>query len=136
MAKTSTFQCTVITPEHAVLECDATSVVFPAHDGELGVLVGRAPLVCKMGIGSLRIQTADGEQNLFVDGGFAQVNDNHLTLLTEQAKKPKELDAAVAQQSLVEARAMSISDEASYDARTKAITRAQVQLKLCQTSSN
>lgn len=131
MAKSSTFQCAVITPECAVLECDATSVVFPAHDGELGVLVGRAPLVCKMGIGNLRIQSNNEEQNLFVDGGFAQVSDNKLTLLTEQAKKPEDLDANAAQQAMAEARSMTITDEASFDARSQALTRASVQLKLC-----
>ncbi len=124
-----------------MLECDATFVAFPAHDGEMGMLTGRAPLVCKLGIGTLRIEGADANRDgeasagaathtLFVDGGFAQVFENRLTLLTEQAREPQDLDAGVLEQALVEARAMKITDEASFTARDKAIKRAQVQLEL------
>ena len=131
MPKTDTFSCSVITPEKAVLKCAATFVAFPAHDGEVGILQNRAPLVCKMGIGPLRIE-AGQMHTFFVDGGFAQVVGNHLTLLTEQARKPDQLNAESAKQALVEARAMKITDEASLDARSNAIQRAQVQLKLAR----
>ncbi|UCE60386.1 MAG: ATP synthase F1 subunit epsilon [Phycisphaerales bacterium] len=130
MVKSNTFHCSVITPEKAVLECDATSVVFPAHDGEMGVLLNRAPLLCKMGIGALRVETAEDKQIMFVDGGFAQVVDNRLTILTEQAKTPDEIDRAAAEAILVEVQAMKITDEATYIARDKAIQRSKVQLKL------
>ena len=132
MASTDTFQCSVITPEKAVLECDAAFVAFPAHDGEMGVLNHRAPLICKMGIGILRIETPGEKHVLFVDGGFAQVAADSLTILTEQARKADDLDAGAAEQGLVEAREMKITDDASFDARSKAIRRAQVQLKLAK----
>ena len=128
----ASFQCTVITPERKVLECDATFVAFPAHDGEMGVLTRRAPLVCKLGIGALRVETADEKHLMFIDGGFAQVVHNRLTILTEQARTPEDLDAATAEQALVEARAMKISDEASFTARDNAIQRAKVQIKLAR----
>lgn len=128
----NTFHCSVITPERAVLECDATFVAFPAHDGELGVLRNRAPLVCRMGIGELRVEATEGEQLFFVDGGFAQVVDNKLTLLTSQAKQVAEIDPAAAKQALVEARAMPIPDDAAFEARQDAIARAQVQLRLAK----
>lgn len=132
MAKTDTFQCSVITPERAVLECDANFVAFPAHDGEMGVLRNRAPLVCKMGIGILRVESADQKHLLYVDGGFAQVFGNELTLLTEQARKAGEIDAQAANQAMIEARAMKTPDIDSVDARSSAIKRAQVQLKLAK----
>ena len=130
MAATETFQCSVVTPEKAILDCDASFVAFPAHDGEMGMLKRRAPLICRMGIGILRVETPDQKHALFVDGGFAQVAANHLTILTEQARRAEDLDAEAAGQSLVEARAMKITDEPSFDARSKAIRRAEVQLKL------
>jgi F-type H+-transporting ATPase subunit epsilon len=125
-----TFQCTVITPERKVLECDATFVAFTAHDGEMGALNRRAPLVCKLGIGPLRIETPDKKHALFIDEGFAQVFGNRLTILTEYARECADLDATAAEQDLVEARAVKITDAASHTAREKAIKRAQVQLKL------
>src|SRR3972149_6587008 len=87
MAKTATFHCSVITPERAVLECESRFVAFPAHDGEMGVLRDRAPLVCKLGSGALRVQTSDTAHVLFVEGGFAQVLNNRVTILTEQARR-------------------------------------------------
>lgn len=136
MARRETFQCTVITPERQVLDCEARFVAFPAHDGELGVLVNRAPLVCKLGIGLLRIETANDRHLLMVDEGFAQIVDNRLTILTESTAHAEDLDAAKVEQSRVEARAMRIPDEAGYRARSKAIQRAQVQLRLVRTEAS
>src|SRR5436305_14781883 len=91
MATGNTFHCSVITPERAVLEADATFVAFPAHDGEVGILPQRAPLLFKMGAGELRVQSPQGNQALFVDGGFAQMVENRLTLLTEVAQKIEDI---------------------------------------------
>jgi len=128
----TTFQCSVITPERVVLECDATFAAFPAHDGEMGVLTGRAPLVCKLGIGPLRVESAGTSQVLFVDEGFAQVSGNELTILTEQAKQAEDLDENSAGAALVEAKAMpGITDE-QYEAKDKAVQRAKVQIRLAR----
>jgi F-type H+-transporting ATPase subunit epsilon len=132
MTKGTTFHCSVITPERAVLECEARFVAFPAHDGEVGVLPNRAPLVCKMGIGALRVQTSDKTHVLFVDGGFAQMLNNRLTILTEQARRVEELDAANTQRSLTDALAMGIPDDAAYVARNSAVERARVQRRLIE----
>ncbi len=75
----------VITPEQQVLEETAEAVVIPAHDGELGVLRDRAALVCELGTGQLRYTQAGQTNRLFIDGGFAQVLDNQVTVLTPEA---------------------------------------------------
>ena len=134
MVKTDTFHCSVITPERAILECEALFVAFPAHDGEVGVLPNRAPLVCKMGIGVLRVQTGDTTHVFFVDGGFAQMLNNRLTILTEQARRVEELNAAGVQRSLADALAMGIPDDAAYVARTSAVERARVQRRLIESA--
>ena len=130
MTSPGTFQCAVITPERKVLETPATFVAFPAHDGEMGVLTRRAPLVCKLGIGVLRIKTPGEKHAMFIDGGFAQVLDDRLTILTQQARKASELDAAAAEHALIEARGMRIADDGSCTTRTNAMRRARIQLKL------
>ena len=134
MTKTDTFHCSVVTPERVVLECEARFVAFPAHDGEVGVLPNRAPLVCKMGIGVLRVQAGDTTHVLFVDGGFAQMLNNRLTILTEQARRMEELNAAGAQRSLTDALAMGIPDDAAYAKRTSAVERARVQRRLIESA--
>jgi F-type H+-transporting ATPase subunit epsilon len=129
MAKNS-FHCSVITPERAVLEAEATFVAFPAHDGEVGILRDRAPLLYRMGIGELRVETPEGNHVLFVAGGFAQMVDNRLTLLTEQAKRIDEIDPAAVERALEEARAMPRKTDAEFAARQKAVKSAEVQRHL------
>jgi len=132
MAKTNTFECCVISPEQEVLRCLAFSAVFTAHDGEVGILLNRAPLLTELGIGSVRIDGPDGLYALFVDGGFAQMLDNTLTILTEQAREPSQIDADAAREALADAQALKIADEASFIARDKAIRRAQAQIRLAK----
>ncbi len=134
MAKTDTFECCVITPEQEVLRCPATSAVFTAHDGEVGILLNRAPLLTKMGIGSVRVEGPEGDHTLFVDGGFAQMLENTLTILTEHSCDPSEINKDQAEQALTDARAVTITDEQSYIARDNAIRRAQAQIRLAQDS--
>lgn len=130
MATTDTFHCSVITPERAVLEADATFVAFPAHDGEVGILAHRAPLLYKMGIGELRVESSEGNHRLFVDGGFAQMVDNRLTILTEQARAVGEIDRDAVRRSLAEAQAMPMVTDVEFAARQRAVRRAETQLRL------
>ena len=125
-----TFHCSVITPERAVLETDATSVVFPAHDGEVGILPNRAPLLFKMGAGELRVESPQGNQVLFVDGGFAQMVENRLTLLTEAAKKIEEIDPAAVEKQFAEAHSMPMKTDAEFKARQRVLRSAQAQRQI------
>ena len=81
----STFTCQIVTPEGMVLQREAVFVRFPAHDGLVGVLPNHAPMISLVGQGSLTLRTAD--QRLYfleMQGGFAEVRDNVLTILAEQ----------------------------------------------------
>lgn len=88
MAKQKDIHCSVITPEQQVLDANATAVVIPAHDGQVGILFNRAPLLCELGKGTLRIDTVDeGQKKVRISGGFAQVLNNEVTVLTERAEE-------------------------------------------------
>jgi F-type H+-transporting ATPase subunit epsilon len=130
MASTGTFHCVVVTPERIVLEREATFVAFPAFDGEMGILRNRAPLVAKLGAGELRVESAEGTERLFIDGGFAQMVENRLTILTEQARPIAELDRADAQQELQSALALPAGYEGSQAIRERALRRARTKLRL------
>ncbi len=80
------FRAAVVTPEAMVIEAEVTSVKFPAHDGMVGILVHRAPMLTKLGSGQLTlITTHDGEKDYQIRGGYAQMKDNVLTILTDDA---------------------------------------------------
>jgi F-type H+-transporting ATPase subunit epsilon len=125
-----TFHISVITPERAVLESEASFAVVPAHDGELGILRNRAPLLYRLGAGLLRVETPEGKRALFVAGGFAQMVENRLTILTEVAKEPDKIDRAAAERALAEAQAMKGVTDAEFKARQRALAAARAELRL------
>ena len=74
----------VISPEAVLFEGEADSVVAPAYDGEVGILTGHAPLMALLGEGELRLGGGTGRR-FNVSGGFMQVLDNHVRVVTEKA---------------------------------------------------
>lgn len=82
----SPLRVAVISPERTVFEGEADMVVAPAWDGEMGVLRGHAPMLVLLGEGELRVRTGSGEQRFRVRGGFLQVADDVVTVLSEQAE--------------------------------------------------
>jgi F-type H+-transporting ATPase subunit epsilon len=81
----STLKVAVISPERTIFEGEADMVVAPAWDGELGVLRGHAPMLVLLGAGDLRITSGSKEQRFRVEGGFMQVADDVVTVLSERA---------------------------------------------------
>ena len=75
-------QCVIVTPERAVLDEPADMVILPMIDGELGVQPRRAPLVGRLGNGELRIKNGADTKRLRIEGGFAQVRSDVVTVLT------------------------------------------------------
>lgn len=126
----ATFHLTVVTPERSVLDTEVKFVALPAHDGEIGIMRNRAPLLVRLAPGALRADTDGGPRTLFIDGGFAEMADNRLTVLTEAAMQPEELDAEAISEAFDEARALRIPDAAAFAARQRALKRARVQRKL------
>jgi F0F1-type ATP synthase epsilon subunit len=78
---------TIVTPERAVLDERADFVVLPMIDGELGVLPSRAALVGQIGKGELRISLGDTTKRMIVEGGFAQVRSDVITVLTSKVRE-------------------------------------------------
>jgi F-type H+-transporting ATPase subunit epsilon len=74
----------VISPEAILYQGTTDSVVAPAHDGEVGILTGHAPMMALLGKGVLRLG-GEGGQRFNVDGGFLQVVDNTVRVVTERA---------------------------------------------------
>ena len=75
----------VISPEQTLYEGTATSVVAPAYDGEVGILSGHAPLMTLLGRGTLRVMNGAAEERFTIEGGFLQVVDDVVRVVTEKA---------------------------------------------------
>ena len=128
------FKCVIVTPEQQVLDETVTQVILPAHDGQLGILTDRAPLLVKLGQGPLRVDLAGGQtQNFYVDGGIAQMKDNHLTILTNQATPASEIDAEAARAEYAEAVARKITPEHTVEDRERELARARAKQQVAAT---
>lgn len=77
----------VISPEQTLFEGEAESVTAPAFDGSVGILTGHAPMVTLLGNGELRLDGSNlvGARRFLVEGGFLQVADDHVRIVTERA---------------------------------------------------
>jgi F0F1-type ATP synthase epsilon subunit len=82
----------VVAPPGKVIDCQATSVVFPAHDGMVGVLFDHMPMFCELGLGMMEVeyisQGAAETANkalLVIDRGFALISKNIVTLIANDA---------------------------------------------------
>ena len=120
------FQCTLVTPEQQVLDEQIQQAIVPGHDGLMGILTGRSPLLVKLGTGTLRIDLPGGEKRFFfVDGGVAQMKDNKLTILSTEAAAAGEIDAESARAEYAEAEARHATDAKAAKDRQHQMARAR-----------
>jgi F-type H+-transporting ATPase subunit epsilon len=79
----------VISPEALLFEGEAAAVVAPAFDGEVGILESHAPMMTLLGKGELRLGSGglgrSADRRFNIDGGFLQVVDNTVRVVTERA---------------------------------------------------
>lgn len=112
----------IVTPERAVLDEAADFVVLPMFDGELGVLPKRAPLVGRLGPGEIRIKNGETVTGrYFIEGGFAQVRSDTVTVLTPNARPSVEITPAVAEQSLRDAEGLPAETVGQRESRSRAM---------------
>ena len=120
-------RCIVVTPESSVINMKVDSVALPMEDGSLGVLPGRTPLIGRLGFGELRLRTGTKVQNYYIDGGFVQVVRDTVTVLTEQALLPAQVDLEKAKKSLEESiGSASTVDEQNANYRKGERARSQI----------
>ena len=128
----------VVTPDRLVVSEEAKVVIAPGRYGEFGVLTGHTSFLTALKIGILRYaDRTDNEQVAFVNGGFAEVLCNKVTILTESAELRKDIDvkrarAAVkrAEERLAEARKR---EDIDFTRALAALERAITRLKIAET---
>ena len=113
-------QFELVSPERLVLSSEVSMVVVPGAEGDFGVLPGHAPMISNVRSGVISIYNDRAiEARVFVAGGFAEVSDSRLTVLTEEAVALDEIKRADADARLGEARE-GVGDAADDRARANA----------------
>ncbi len=122
---TSTLNLKVVSPQGVLLETEAASVQFPGEDGLYGLLPRHAAMTALTESGVLRARNSAGEEvELLIHDGFAQVQDNQVTVLTRSAEKPEEIDLDRAERAVERARERLLAHKSEVD-----LVRAQMALR-------
>ena len=124
--------CQIVTPETIVLDRAVDFVAVPLYDGELGVLPGRAPVVGRLGYGELRARTDGSIARYYIDGGFLQIRDNVVSVLTARAIPAEKIDAAAAQAELEAASRQVATTPEAAQGREVSLRRARAQLQIAE----
>ena len=89
-------QVRVVSPDRIVFDGEASGLVAPAWDGQVGILPGHAPMLALIGSGELAVDRPGGGSDTFhVAGGVLKVDKDQVTLLTEYAGSEPPADAGV-----------------------------------------
>ncbi|HEV8600658.1 MAG TPA: ATP synthase F1 subunit epsilon [Gemmatimonadales bacterium] len=77
----------VISPERAVFDGEAESLIAPTYDGQVGILPRHAPFMALLGQGVLSIRAAGSTSRFRVQGGFLQVVSNTVRVVAEHVQE-------------------------------------------------
>ena len=92
----------IIAPDRTVWDSNAEEVILPSSTGQLGILRGHAPLLTALDIGVMRVRTDKEWTPIVLMGGFAEVENDELTILVNGAEEAASIDKDKAQKELEE----------------------------------
>lgn len=125
-------QCIVVTPEATVRDESADFVALPLFDGEIGIAPLHSPMIGRLGYGEMRIKRGQQTERFYVDGGFVEVADNIVSVLTNRAVPAAELDAEVAAEQLTAARARPANSPELLAIRDRVVSQSRAQLQIAR----
>ena len=126
-----TFEIEIATPERLLAREKAIRAQIPAQDGYIGVLPDHAPLVSELGIGAMTYTTPeDHRYALAVKGGFLEINNNVVRVLTDVAEKAQEIDVSQAEKDLKHAQDDVISPALGMDIAAALIAARHAQARI------
>lgn len=117
----------VVAPDKTVWDSSAEEVILPSTTGQLGILTGHAPLLTALDTGVMRVRAGKEWINIALFGGFAEVEENEVTILVNGAEKGETIDRDAARTAYTEAQ--SRAEKASVSGTTQEQIQAKQALK-------
>ena len=124
--------CVVVTPEQTALEQQADFVALPLYDGEIGIAANHSPMIGRLGYGQMRIRSGGSTASYYLDGGFVQVADNVVSVLTNRAVPAAKVDGDAAEMALAAAAKLPSGTAEQRDIKERAIAQARAQLRMAR----
>jgi len=90
----------VITPDRVVWDATADELILPSSTGQLGILSDHAPLLTALDIGVMRLKTDGNWMSIVLMEGFAEVENNKVTILCNGAEEGSSIDRTSAESEL------------------------------------
>ena len=90
----------VITPDKVVWDATVEELILPSSTGQIGILTDHAPLLTALDIGVMKLKSDAGWSSIVVMEGFAEVEDNKVTILCNGAQEASSIDANTAREEL------------------------------------
>ena len=119
----------VVTPEKTLLDEKAESVSLQMFDGEMGIFPGHSPMIGRLGYGELRMDTGQQVLRFYVDGGFVQVDDDIVSVLTDRAVEASDIDVSAAEKAVQEAIKTPAAGDAAIEDRDRQVAQARAQIR-------
>ncbi len=123
-------QVEVVSPETVLYSGEGEMVVCRTTDGDIAFLAGHASFIGALDIGKVRVILADGDEHtIAVHGGFVEVGNDKVIVLSDVAELPEQIDAGRAREAKQRAQsalAADSDDQAAKDALARANTRLEV----------
>ncbi len=120
----------LVSPERVLYEGEADMVVCRTSDGEIAFLPGHVPFVGALGIAKVRILLpGQGEVAAAVHGGFVEVSHDTVTILSDVAELPEQIDVVRAQ-TAKERADQEVAADADDEAAQAALARAELRLEV------
>lgn len=135
MAEAHTIHVDIVSAEGEIFSGDARMVFAPASQGEVGITPRHAALLTLLKPGEVRVQTLDGQEQLFyVGGGALEIQPNRVTVLADTALRARDIDesAALAAKQRAEEALRDKSASISQAEALAELARVAAQLKLLQ----
>lgn len=95
-----TLNIRIIAPDRTVWDAEAQEIILPSSTGQLGILTGHAPLLTALDIGVMRVRVDKEWMPIVLLGGFAEIENNQLTILVNGAEEASQIDLSEAEKNL------------------------------------
>ncbi|MGD1860918.1 MAG: ATP synthase F1 subunit epsilon [Leptolyngbyaceae cyanobacterium] len=123
----------VIAPDKTVWDAEAEEVILPSTTGQLGILGGHAPLMTALDIGVMRVRPEKDWLAIALMGGFAEIDDDEVTILVRGAERGDSIDQDEARSAFeaaqAEANSASPDDRRATLQAKQAVQRARARLQ-------
>lgn len=122
----------IITPERKVLSEAVEEVIVPGLEGELGILPQHTPLISQLKTGVLTYRQGNEKRSVHVSGGFVEVLPERVSVLSDVAERPEEIDLARAQRARerAEKRLSSLGEDIDFRRAELKLQRALIRIQL------